>query len=358
MMSNSAFTIVKLLLSGLALAVSLHVNLDKSKHMSVMSRNMYSGIGLVPISMAQTPAELQIAIQDALSMLLANNASARIKAIATEIVRTAPDFVALQEVTTYDFVNVPVLGTGQFDFLPELITALSCLGSRYVPVCASPSTDFPTLPTGVNSTFKLDFRNVVLMNADRCELKVDTSVSGKFDESIQRSFQSPLGFEVNFTRGWCLVDAALHHKRFRFGNTHLEIPEEKVLNEKQGEEFLSIVTDTELPIVLAGDFNSNADGSTTDTYSNFAEVFEDVWNATQTRSRKCSRNGYTCCQEKDLANPASELSKRIDFVFKQSSTNTTITSKSSRLVGDNVFQDALPRWASDHAGVVALFEVF
>eukprot|EP00928_Gymnodinium_smaydae_P015152 TRINITY_DN15554_c0_g1_i1.p1 TRINITY_DN15554_c0_g1~~TRINITY_DN15554_c0_g1_i1.p1 ORF type:complete len:358 (-),score=26.77 TRINITY_DN15554_c0_g1_i1:257-1330(-) len=356
MMSNSAFTIVKLLLSGLALAVSLHVNLDKSKHMSVMSRNMYSGIGLVPISMAQTPAELQIAIQDALSMLLANNASARIKAIATEIVRTAPDFVALQEVTTYEFVNVPLLGTGQYDFLPELIAALSCQGSRYVPVCTSPSTDFPTI-AGINSTFKLDVRNVILMNADRCGLKVDTSASGKFDESIQRSFQSPLGFEVNFTRGWCLVDAALHRKRFRFGNTHLEIPEEKVLNEKQGEKFLSIVTDTELPIVLAGDFNSNADGSTTDTYSNFANIFEDVWNATQTGSRTCPRNGYTCCQEKDLANSASELSTRIDFVFKQESTVTTMTSKSSRLVGNKVFQDSLPRWASDHAGVVAVFEV-
>ena len=62
------------------------------------------------------------------------------------------------------------------------------------------------------------------------------------------------------------------------------------------------------PIVLVGDFNSDADGSTSDTYSMVLNAgYTDAWLA-----GNGSGSEYTCCQTADLMQ-SDYLSRRIDY---------------------------------------------
>ena len=47
------------------------------------------------------------------------------------------------------------------------------------------------------------------------------------------------------------------------------------------------------------------------------------------------------------------MSRRIDLVLTRSSCRTRIRPLEAHVVGDTPFQQAVPRWPSDHAGVVA-----
>jgi len=63
--------------------------------------------------------------------------------------------------------------------------------------------------------------------------------------------------------------------------------------------------------------------------------------------------GPTCCQSPTLDDPISQLSNRFDYIFARgfSSIDTAL------LVGDTVFENVRPRWASDHAGVIGTVDV-
>ena len=65
--------------------------------------------------------------------------------------------------------------------------------------------------------------------------------------------------------------------------------------------------------------------------------------------------GATSGQNGTLSNETSQLTKRIDLVLKRSSCGTRVRVREAHLVGDTPFQDAAPRWPSDHAGVVTRF---
>jgi len=92
---------------------------------------------------------------------------------------------------------------------------------------------------------------------------------------------------------------------------------------------------------VAGDFNSAADGSSTPTYGLLTAQLRDAWSV---RGRA---PGYTCCREPALTDPK-RLDQRIDLILVHGAKPLA-----ARRVGVRPIATTPPRWASDHAGVVA-----
>jgi hypothetical protein len=147
---------------------------------------------------------------------------------------------------------------------------------------------------------------------------------------------------------------------------HLE-PESTnpVVNEiqvAQGNEILNGPANTNLPVILAGDFNSRADKTGTHTYSNLIDTgFSDAWSVTHP-----GEAGNTWGQDEDLRNEESHLTQRLDLVlFRDGRTEDGLCAVGADIVGEDAKYDRTPSttdsevllWPSDHAGVVATLRV-
>lgn len=133
-------------------------------------------------------------------------------------------------------------------------------------------------------------------------------------------------------------------------NTHLD-PASPQVQVAQAKELLEGPGKTKLPLILAGDFNSNASGSGTQTYKNLIDDgFVDAWIAAG------KGPGFTCCQDADLLNAQSRLNERIDFILFKGNKNWNAIK--AKLVGEEQ-RDRTPSrlWPSDHAGVAAKLEL-
>ena len=81
------------------------------------------------------------------------------------------------------------------------------------------------------------------------------------------------GSLIPIKRSWNSVDVQMWGQDFRFVSTHLEddnplVPQFGMAQEAQAYELVSKggPTNVDMPVMLVGDFNSNADGTGTDTY--------------------------------------------------------------------------------------------
>ncbi len=106
---------------------------------------------------------------------------------------------------------------------------------------------------------------------------------------------------------------------------------------------------THLPVVFIGDFNANADGIGTPTYTKLIDAgFIDAWTI------KGKGNGFTCCQADDLLNNDSSLTERTDLIMFQGDFKI----KNIGLVGNSQNDRTIPGlWPSDHAGIVATLKL-
>jgi endonuclease/exonuclease/phosphatase family metal-dependent hydrolase len=161
------------------------------------------------------------------------------------------------------------------------------------------------------------------------------------------NLQIPLPGGQVFTslRGWNSVDVQVRGKDVRFINTHLE-PDVAPIQLLQAAELVAGPANTSMNVIMAGDFNSAADGSNTPTYGFLLGAgFADAW--TQTHP---GDPGYTYGNTADLLNPVplSFLPQRIDLVLFKGD----VIAQSMDIVGDDV-RTASGLWPSDHAGVVA-----
>jgi endonuclease/exonuclease/phosphatase family metal-dependent hydrolase len=162
---------------------------------------------------------------------------------------------------------------------------------------------------------------------------------------------------VNLVRGLGRLDVNLDGARFTFANTHLEVsgggndPRAGALltplQEAQAADLLTLLGPVSGPVVLVGDFNSAANGSSTRSYAMIAGKFTDAYATTNP-----GMPGFTCCT--DIAAPAPNPTSRIDIVFFHGG----VTAQSVELVGvDPAKRTPMGVWPSDHAGVVASLQV-
>jgi hypothetical protein len=231
-----------------------------------------------------------------------------------------------------------------FDYLQILIDNLAQRGLIYEPIIVQTGTDIEVpglLSTGIVD-IRLTDRDVILARADR-----DFTLSNLNGAQFAATLPVPTPFgSVNLPHSWVSVDITFDKgDKARLVSTHLE-PLSPVIQGLQAEELLNGPGNTDLPVIFIGDYNSNADGTGTPTYTKLTDAgFIDAW------SIKGIGSGFTCCQAADLLNQDSLLTERIDLVmfrgnFEVKDIGLVVNSQNDRTRSDNL-------WPSDHAGVVA-----
>ena len=333
----------------------------KGQPIPVMTRNLYVGADLSPVSAAAAtgdgPAIVQAATE-AWQGVKATNFPERAGAVANEIENSEPLLVGLQEVSlfrtglpdSFSATPTPALHV-ELDYLDILLKELDKRGLHYAPVTITEEadTEIPgyTAP-GVLQDIRLTERDVILARTDVPSSKVQLSNkrTGIYDAYASVPI-GQTGQSIKLLSGWGSVDVTLRGQTFRFINTHLE-PEGPLsaIQVAQGNELLNGPANTSLPVILVGDFNSRADGTGTPTYENLIGAgFKDAWSATHPR-----QPGNTWGHDADLLNTTVNLTQRLDLVLFRGGP----CALDAEVVGDEL-SDRTPSglWPSDHAGVVA-----
>lgn len=316
-----------------------------------MTRNLYVGAGFDRFLQVGSLSELPDVAAEFWSDVWTTDFSARAGALAAEIEATGPHLVGLQEVSLFriqspgDFFlgNLSPARDTVLDYLGLLLDSLSARGVSYRVVAQSPDFDVegPLRVAGGLDDLRLTDREVILARSD---VPTAGARGGQYESALRVG--SGL-LSVRIRKGWASVETRVGGEEFRFVSTHLEIrkfgPEVQLA---QAEELLSEVSASDLPVVLVGDFNSAADGTTTPTYARLTGAgFGDGW-----AEQSPGAPGLTCCHRGDLRNGSPSLQSRIDLVLFGESFDVLGV---ERVGADPARRTSTGLWPSDHAGVVA-----
>lgn len=321
----------------------------------VMTRNIYLGgdinRALAP-SNPDTP--IPVLVAQTWGMVQQTNFAERARAIADEIAAFRPHLIGLQEVSLFRIQNPGDFLSGNpveasvvaLDQLAILLQELDVRGLDYVPVAISEGIDIE-LPMATGQTtpladIRLTDREVILA---RRSIQTDNVVQKKFDATVPVSLG---GLSFSIPRAWASVEATLAGRTIRFMTTHLEMGSAEPIQRLQARELLQAIAANPLPTILAGDFNSAANGTTTQTYGDLVGGgLVDIWSVVNS-----SDPGFTGSQQENLRNSPSTLNRRIDLIFTRGSNDFAVFK--ADVVGEEE-KDRTPSglWPSDHAGVVA-----
>jgi endonuclease/exonuclease/phosphatase family metal-dependent hydrolase len=326
---------------------------NKDRNPVVMTRNMDTGSDFKYVLNATTQQELIAAVTATYYEILASNIPERAEGIAAEIQQQLPYFVALQEVTT---VRKGPLGgpakTVVIKQLQALLGALRRRGVHYAPVAIQRNADFE-LPAfdPFSSTFfdarVTDF-DVVLARTDLppSELKIEQVTKHHFTATLAFTV---FGQEITVPRGWIAVDAKLRGKPYRLVDTHLESINYPI-QVMQAIELVNGPTLAPVPVVLAGDINSDADSSDPVLSASYQVLvnagFLDFWPIIHPGDP-----GFTNPLHGEDPVTPSTPNQRIDVILAKPG-GKGIDARDEFLIG-TTSDDGL--WPSDHAGVVGSF---
>lgn len=321
-----------------------------------MTQNLYLGADLFRVALEPEPTLIPVRVAELYATVEASAPAARMAAIASEIARTRPALVGLQEVTTY-YVQSPgdELPGGAstpatavtYDFLQLLLDALAAEGETYVVAARNDLSDVE-LPATTNGTTFFDVR---YRDADVVLARADVATSG----AVNRRFNSLVtidvgGVDQTFVRGWQSVRATVNGVPFTFVNSHFEVGsgQAAIIQALQASEMRTALQAIEGPIVFTGDINSDANGSGASAAS-YLTLTSALTDAVAGASA-----GPTCCQGEFLDNTASGHTTRIDVILHRGFSRTA----SAEVLFDDP-ADRIPtagglRWPSDHAGVFAV----
>lgn len=322
----------------------------------VMTRNLYVGTDFAEIFAAQDPQTLLAEVAEAFADVQASDPQARIEAIADEIRTAKPDLVSMQEVALWQTgpfdPTAPSANTVAFDYLQLLLDELNKRGGvHYEPVAVLTNLVAEAPAVGPEGLFDVRFtdRIVVLARTDlkRKQFEVENVVAQHFSTVLSIP-TATLGI-ITIPRGYIAADVTRCSQTFRFVNAHLESFEEALGLEfpffrfAQATELLQGPAATPQPVVLAGDFNADAENSSDPTYQLLVGAgFADAWEAANP-----DEPGYTW--PLFLASPFEYVSpsQRLDLVLTRGAVEAT----KAELTGE---RDVTPRrpMPADHAGVV------
>jgi endonuclease/exonuclease/phosphatase family metal-dependent hydrolase len=355
----------------------------------VMTRNQYIGADLTPVILAQTAQEFLAAATAALTQVAANNFPRRARGLAREVFLTRPDVIGLQEVSDLT-VNGLNIGPPFVDHLETTLDALAAVGLHYVVAGTVEHLDV-TLPLDVDGDTVPDLvrvqdRDVILVKAGLpyttlggdyldgglCGVAIPAPVLMVTLQStpsqdgctytVVAQVDSPVG-TITVKRGFLGVDVRVAGKTYRVVNTHLEVrqpdptnPGSAIIQFLQSVELaetLAATTPAGRTLITLGDFNSSPLdpplGPIVPPYQVLVgSGFADAWDTNALAI--FDPDGFTCCQQSDLANASSLLSERIDLIFVRD----VGSFQPLALVTGRVPLFPLatpPHWASDHGGV-------
>jgi endonuclease/exonuclease/phosphatase family metal-dependent hydrolase len=320
----------------------------------VMSRNVYIGTDVDIVLDAPSIETIPILVASAFDLLEKTDFPSRAEALATEIEKTLPHLIGLQEMSKF-FIQSPgdiatggeVPATDKFlDLFEVLMAALEAKGLEYEVVATVENADVE-LPMFVGldgETVLLD--DVRIIDHDvilaRSDVVISNSVAVRYDSML---VVEEAGFVI--PRGYVAVNAQIGPTSVVFANTHIEAVPDIGLRMAQVSQLLDAFAGESLPVIIVGDFNSQA---TTGTSYNhvLSSGYTDTWIE---NPLTYNANGYTFGHESNLKNDTPNLFTRIDFIFTGPQGNPTFGE--GFVLGDEI-RDKTENglWPSDHAGVV------
>lgn len=321
-------------------------NLDDGTDQTYIIAGLMGAISL-PDGVDLTFAELQ-----------ASNFPTRARLLAAQIAERKPELVALQEAALWRFGPTPETATTVLvDQLALLLSALGEAGVSYDVVAVNRLTDLAVPGAQIDGALRFTDRNAILVRSDL--RPPDFHLSNVHS----RTFGAALPFAgLTVTAGWISADVHMGKRQFRFVTTHLEspiqgVPEATDVQVAQAEELIHELRNLTVPVVICGDFNSDANhGGFVDDTPTVGVIeaagYAETWPATHDGSDL----GLTWPLYLEDQFPPDPFFapyspvERIDLFF----------SKGLEAVGsDKVVVPApggsMPSFVSDHAGVIAVF---
>lgn len=322
-------------------------------NLRVMTRNLYIGGDIGPVFQADfnNPIAVIQASATVWAQIQSTDFSARVVGLADEIESRRPHLVSLQEAFRFIELDGAFQPTGELDFIALLVAELQARGLDYSLVAIQDNTQ-ATLPLSFDpGTGSVD---AYVQFTDRIAILAKQGLT--VTDVTQGGYQAAYALgPISLTRGWIRATLAVGPTPVHVVNTHLEGQSLAPIQAAQLAELQSVVLAGLGGITMVmGDLNSDAEAgpgapSWTPTYDELTSAgFVDLW---EEAIRPFNAEGFTCCHDPDLRNPAPALDERIDFILMR--TATRLGPLYAELVGEEL-DDVTPEglWPSDHAGVV------
>ncbi len=318
---------------------------------TVMTQNLYLGADIEPLIGAiiggATQEQIELLVGQGWALVQKNDFPRRAEEIADLVEQVRPQLIGLQEVALWR-VETPgdaVIGAPpdatEVDFLKILLDALAARHLDYVPASVIQNFDgeFPgRTATGERFDLRYTDRDAILARGD---VAIASPQGGNFAAMIGPD----IGVPIAIPRGWTAVEVELQGERLRVFEAHLETS--SPIQELQALELVIRAEAGKTPVALLGDFNSDANGTGTDTYATLlAPAFRDAWSVAH-----LGEPGLTCCHLADLTLAGPPFTTRIDLVL----TGRGVTPVDAEILPSLESADfaAGDVWPSDHAGVGA-----
>lgn len=332
---------------------------DNNMPVSIMTQNMDDGTDLTYVVAALLPIPLlplEAAVDLTYYELIASAIPYRVTAMATEIAYRKPHLVAVQEAALWRTGPAPDKATEPLsDSLDTLVSALQDLGAPYKVVAVNDLFDI-AVPGATLGALRFTDRNALLVRAD---LKPPQfHLSNVHANTFSAAF---LFAGLTVPAGWITADVHVGNKQFRVVTTHLQSPilgvsEATDVQVAQAQELLHALRNLQVPVVICGDFNSDANhGGFIDSTPTVdlieAAGYEDVWVKVYGGASGLTWPYYL---EDQFPPPPffadSSPYERIDLFFSKG-----MNPIGAELVILPFGSLPVPPHASDHAGVIATF---
>ena len=323
----------------------------------VMTRNIYIGTDVDIVLGAESPEDIPLLVSVAFQGLIDTDFPSRAAALAEEIDKTRPHLIGLQEVSTFYLQKPGDLLSGhntpaEDEYLNMLDVLMTAIGADYSVAVQVTNSDIelPMLVGQDSSGYLFDDvrivdHDVILIRNDKVTFSQPTFVV--YDSML--IVDPSLGIII--PRGYVSIKAKINNADYIFVNTHLEAATEPSdTRHDQAMQLISDLANETDPVIMVGDFNSQAPSEKTYTYVT-AQGYTDAW---VNNTLNYNTNGYTFGHAADLKNSTVNFYERIDFVFVRS--NPEPTYGESFVIGDELRDIRGGLWPSDHGGLVTLLE--
>ena len=351
---TSLFAFLAAAAAALCLAIVPAASADGPKPVKVMTWNLYYGFDDGPVvaaAMSGDPALVVGAATEAWRQVHATDFHKRVRDIALWIRLQAPDLVDVQEAVRYVQTGPTGSIVETLDHVEILVAAMRELGLPYEVVSSvdTLAVELPVLDADGNvTTVSLQDRSAILARPSHAAITVSNPQHGIFQVIL-----GPPDFPFTMAQGWASVDVTASGRKFRFVTTHLEDASGDPasltpLQEAQAMELVNVHLASGLPVVFAGDFNTDGFRKWP-TYNLLTKDLglTDGWTAVNH-----GKPGLTWGEAPDLLNPVPRLTQRLDLVLFSGAFRVT----DADVIGATLL-DRIPAgmWPSDHAGVVVTF---
>ncbi|MEY2710205.1 MAG: hypothetical protein RL031_1078 [Actinomycetota bacterium] len=238
---------------------------------TVMSRNIYLGAD-VGVALELIP-DMPAAAQFMWDQVNKNDFSKRSIALATEIKSYKPDVIGIQEATIwYCKKNAWSKKTEVFNFTDQLLEALGgdyVIASKDGTSAFNPGYSINPIPFLTMVKDPVRFQKLFGQDKAACGFQIGDALAIKKELAGQVIKVGNTEYEDSYSivptlmtiyRGYTWADIKIEDVPVRFISTHLESiwDENKVPNAaKQATQLISDVKETNMPLVVIGDFNSD-----------------------------------------------------------------------------------------------------